>query len=150
MKSLVLVVCSLVYGLLPIAAQPSHLFFPSTAASLSQHIDIDSLTNPFLRQMSQPWTTALFPHSPCLQGDLIECVNRDLAGGGAINCGRVRVGASPELASKCVLKAFSEKKPFFVRYDQKGWNSESATGFAGTADGRVTEVEWDRGNAFPL
>jgi hypothetical protein len=50
------------------------------------------------------------------------------------------------------MKAFSQKKPFRVRYDLPGWHSEGAIDLVGTADGRVIKVEWDQsiGTWWPL
>lgn len=141
-----LLVPFLFFGSLPSYAQPTgRLLLDVNHRPDSKQLDIRSLTNPFLIPANQSAPTNPFPERKCLLGDSLECVNRDLAGSGAINCGRVRVGTSPELASNCVLKALSEKKPFFVRYERPSWGGESAIGFTGTADGRVTEVDWDKG-----
>jgi hypothetical protein len=103
----------------------------------------DRFVNPFL--VSNRPRLADFVREPeCPFVDSLECVARDLAGQGAVNCGRVRIGMDPTLAGKCALKAFSEKKPFRVRYDLPGWNSENAIGFIGVAAGRVIKVEWGK------
>jgi hypothetical protein len=61
-----------------------------------------------------------------------------LAGHGAIDCGMAEVGESPDIASDCALKAWGERKPFIVRYDVQGIDTEQALGFAGTESGNVS------------
>src|SRR5262249_25336750 len=51
------------------------------------------------------------------RGDVLNDELRNLAGGGAENCGRVPVGHDPKPWTDCGLKAFYEKRAFYVRYD---------------------------------
>ncbi|HSS98960.1 MAG TPA: hypothetical protein VLK33_18120 [Terriglobales bacterium] len=55
---------------------------------------------------------------------------QDLAGEGAINCGRVHIGQDPSLPTNCGLKAFAARKTFYVRYDIEGIDAEAAIGFS--------------------
>lgn len=66
-----------------------------------------------------------------------------LGGAGAVNCGRVPIRGDPKPATGCVLKAFSHKRPFRVRYDVQGVDSDVAFGVVGTPDGKVFELHFD-------
>ncbi|HET6842223.1 MAG TPA: carboxypeptidase-like regulatory domain-containing protein [Candidatus Angelobacter sp.] len=68
---------------------------------------------------------------------------RALAGAAAIDCGHVQVKASPASATKCAVRAFRQGKPFVVRYDIAGIDSELAGGFASNGDGDVYGVLFD-------
>lgn len=116
-------------------------FLNSTDRQEYPPLDFRSFTNPF-PAARQPSVPSLFHQRRCAFGDSLWCVSRDLAGDGAVNCGRVRFRTDPKRASSCVLKAFSEKRPFLVRYDLPGIDSEAARGLVGTADGRVIEIDW--------
>jgi hypothetical protein len=133
------------------------LFFAFTASLLAQNLnpfainaqssavlDFQDFENPFQSQY-QPPVPNLLEARRCAVGDELECTSRELAGSDAVNCGRVHSGRSPERASDCALKAFSEKKPFLVRYDGSGWDAfdgEGALEIVGAPDGRVIEIEW--------
>ena len=69
--------------------------------------------------------------------DALDRQSRQLAGPGAINCGRVQLRASAEAASKCALKAQDARKPFRVRYDLQGVDSEVAIAIIRTPKGTV-------------
>jgi hypothetical protein len=105
-------------------------------------IDISTLISPLpFRSYHLP---EFFPWFTCSFGDALECASLDSAGNGAVNCGRVRLGGNPAHATDCALKAFSKKKPFRVRYDEQGFDSEAAISFVGNTDGRVIEIDWSR------
>ncbi len=72
-----------------------------------------------------------------------------LAGTQAVNCGRVQLRDDPQRATACVLKAFSEKRAFRVRYYLQGIDSTVAVDVVGASDGKVFEIESD-GNLFCL
>jgi hypothetical protein len=66
-----------------------------------------------------------------------------IAGEGASNCGIVPVKQSPRDANRCVRKALSAKKAFYVRYDLPSMDSSVGAGLAGNTDGDVFLVEFD-------
>jgi hypothetical protein len=65
---------------------------------------------------------------------------KQLAGEGALNCGLVGILEKPDAASNCALKARESGKPFFVRYNVLGIDTEQVLGFAGTASGNISSV----------
>jgi hypothetical protein len=65
-----------------------------------------------------------------------------LAGKDAINCGRVTRGQPPDAASDCASKAFADRKPFYVSYDQNAWGRGYTVGFARDANGSLSFVEY--------
>ena len=65
---------------------------------------------------------------------------RILAGPRATDCGHVKVGQSPSLATQCVMRSFASRKPFFVRYDLAGIDSEVSGGLVGQSNGVLTIV----------
>ena len=65
---------------------------------------------------------------------------KQLAGDGAIDCGIVGIWEKPDAASNCAMKAKEAIKPFFVRYQVQGIDTEQVLGFAGTASGNVSSV----------
>lgn len=64
------------------------------------------------------------------------------AGGDALKCGRVTKDQKPDAASDCARKAFAARKPFYVSYDQKAWDSGSTVGFAADIRGNLYFVEY--------
>src|SRR5215831_143463 len=58
----------------------------------------------------------------------------------AIDC---RDSPSPEAASECVLTAFADGKPFYIRYYRQGIDSFGFRGLAGDKYGNVYEVDYD-------
>lgn len=53
------------------------------------------------------------------------------------------IRGDPEPATRCVLKAFSHKMPFRVRYDRQGIDSDVALGVVGAPDDQVFEIDFD-------
>jgi hypothetical protein len=77
------------------------------------------------------------------EADVLEKRLRLTAGGNPIDCGDVQVRQTPRSATQCARRAFSEKKPFIVRYWLQGIDSEVGVGLAGTDSGSVFAVEFD-------
>lgn len=75
-------------------------------------------------------------------GDALDLRMKKLAPS-AIDCGRVRVRANPEPATRCALAAFAAKKTFHIRYDMQGIDSDVAIGLVGTRNGSVTALLFD-------
>jgi len=69
-----------------------------------------------------------------------------LATGGkaeAIDCRSVANSGKAEAASECALRAFADRKPFYVRYYGQGIDSFGFYGFAGDANGNVYAVDYE-------
>jgi len=75
--------------------------------------------------------------------DSLNTVSLKLGSAEAVNCGRVPIRGDPKPATGCVLTAFSNKRPFRVRYDLHGVDSEIAFGVVGTPEGKVFEIDFD-------
>jgi len=65
-----------------------------------------------------------------------------LAGSDALNCGRVTLSEKPYAAFDCALRAFADKRPFHVSYDERGRGPGYSVGFAGDAAGNLYFVEY--------
>jgi hypothetical protein len=65
-----------------------------------------------------------------------------LAGGDAENCGRVTRNQKPRKASDCARRAYADRRPFFVSYDQNSVDRGSTLGFAGDRNGGLYFVEY--------
>jgi hypothetical protein len=76
-------------------------------------------------------------------GDAWDHDSRRLAGWRAVECGRVLTQTDPVPATNCALQAFWEKKPFRLRYDLQGIDSQVSAGVVGTPDGRVFFLSFD-------
>jgi hypothetical protein len=72
-----------------------------------------------------------------------DAITMDLAGTGAVNCGRVAVNGNSTATDQCVADAFSIKRAFFARYDLQGIDSLVSRLVAGTASGKVYFLLWD-------
>ncbi len=74
--------------------------------------------------------------------DLLEKRTEQLAGPGAVNCGRVPARGEPKAATDCALAADQAGKPFRVRYDLQGIDSFVSVAFVrlpyATPKGHVT------------
>lgn len=66
-----------------------------------------------------------------------------MAGRNGVNCGIVRIGEDPTTATQCALRAFSERKPFRVRYNIQGIDSDVAGGLAMTRGGKLYGLSFD-------
>ena len=75
-------------------------------------------------------------------GDAWQSQSQKLSGPYAINCGRVGVFGNPKAATECVLKAFGGGKPFRVRYDLQGIDSDVSAGLVYTPEGTLYEVDF--------
>jgi hypothetical protein len=105
-------------------------------------IDMQSLWAPFRSSPAQITPLDWFTPSKCPFSEAIDCLSRDLSGNEAIDCGRVRLLRNPKNANDCVIKAFNQRKPFRVRYDQQGFDTLAARGIVMTPDGRLIEIGW--------
>jgi len=76
-------------------------------------------------------------------GDDWERQSRKLSGPRAADCGRVGVRGSPTAATECALKAFREGKPFRVRYDLPGIDSDISAGLVYTPEGKLYRLNFD-------
>jgi hypothetical protein len=76
-------------------------------------------------------------------GDAWETEGRQLSGRLAIDCGRVTVHEHATEATECALKAFREKKPFRVRYDLRGIDSDVSAGLVYTPEGKLYGLSFD-------
>jgi len=76
-------------------------------------------------------------------GDAWERQSRKLSGDHAVDCGRVRVHRSAEAATECALKAFHAGKPFRVRYDLQGYDSDVSAGLVYTPEGKLYGLVFD-------
>jgi hypothetical protein len=75
--------------------------------------------------------------------DLMEKRSRVLSGVDGTDCGTVGIKQNPQLATQCALQAYSEGKPFRVRYDLMGIDSSVAEGIVGSPGGRVYALNFD-------
>lgn len=69
---------------------------------------------------------------------------RLLAGWGAENCGILKPGTNPNASNTCVLKAYTDQKPFFVVYDTQEKRTDSTFIDAMAADkaGNLYDLEF--------
>lgn len=72
----------------------------------------------------------------------LESQLADLAGKGALNCGRVTRNQKPIAASDCARKAFADSKPFYVSYDREDWGEGYTVSYARDAGGNLYFVEY--------
>ena len=75
--------------------------------------------------------------------DAWEKRSRQLGGPRETDCGRVRVRGDPTAASACGLNAFGQGKPFRVRYDLQGIDSNVSAGLVYTPEGRLYGLVFD-------
>jgi hypothetical protein len=76
-------------------------------------------------------------------GDAWERQSRKLGGPHAVDCGRVRIRSSPDSATQCALNAFHNGKPFRVRYDLQGIDSNVSAGLVYTPEGKMYGLTFD-------
>ena len=76
-------------------------------------------------------------------GDDLERQSRKLSGSHAIDCGRVPYRGNPTAANECAFKSFREGKPFRVRYDERGFDSDISVGLAYTPEGKLYSLSFD-------
>ena len=76
-------------------------------------------------------------------GDAMDRQSRHLMGPSGIDCGTVKVHADPKAATDCALEAQAEGKPFRVRYDVMGYDSEVAGGIVRTREGKLYALSFD-------
>jgi hypothetical protein len=76
-------------------------------------------------------------------GDGMDWRSRWLAGSHSINCGRVRIGQDPSQVTECTLEANAAGRPFRVRYDIRGIDSQVAVGLVKTPNGHLYSLSFD-------
>lgn len=76
-------------------------------------------------------------------GDAWDRKARELGGRHAVDCGRVTLHEDPINASNCAMAAFQRHRPFRVRYDLRGIDSNVSAGLVYTPRGKLYEVDWD-------
>lgn len=100
------------------------------ALSFGQRSSVPQLLSPHL---APDWAKP-----PVMNNHMME-----LAGEGALNCGRVRYDQDASLASDCALNAFKAKKRFYVRYDLPGIDSDVSVGVVGKGTNEVYTLVYD-------
>ena len=73
----------------------------------------------------------------------LDSESKRLAGPHAIDCGRVSLNGDPKAATKCALLAQKAGKPFRVRYDLHGIDSETALATVRSPEGTVCRLLYD-------
>jgi hypothetical protein len=86
----------------------------------------------FLLLTSLPKRAVLY-----LAGDSLDWHTRRLAGWHAVDCGKVMIRQNPEVATNCALKAQAEERPFRIRYQIMGYDSEVAEAVVETPAGHL-------------
>jgi autotransporter translocation and assembly factor TamB len=81
-------------------------------------------------------------HAPAAS-EVMDQRLQKLAGPTAIACGHVKVNTSSKNATACVQRAFTQNKPFYVRYDVVGIDAEIAGGLASSGSHSVYAVTFD-------
>ena len=130
-------------------ATRAQIFSPFGHAAPDQPlVDIRSLWFPFHSTSPQDHPLRhLFTPDQCLYIDTLDCVARDLSGSESVDCGRVRLSGNPKYANDCVIRAFSQRRPFRVRYDQQGIDALAARSIVMTPGSRLIEIDWS-GNTW--
>jgi hypothetical protein len=73
----------------------------------------------------------------------LDSESKRLAGAHAIDCGRVLLDGNPKAATNCALSAQKAGKPFRLRYDLQGVDSEVALAIVRTPEGTVCRLLYD-------
>jgi hypothetical protein len=75
--------------------------------------------------------------------DAMEKLGKQLAGASGFDCGRVPVNGDPKAATQCVLRLQKQGRPFRVRYDLQGIDSDVAEGLVRTPLGKIYALDFD-------
>jgi hypothetical protein len=75
--------------------------------------------------------------------DPLERESKKLAGPSAMDCGRVEISGNPKTATDCALAAQKAGKPFRIRYELQGVDSEVAVAIVRTPAGIVSTLSYD-------
>lgn len=73
----------------------------------------------------------------------LDSLLRARAGAGAVNCGRVAVGAPSMTTDQCVADQSAAGAPFFAHYDVQGIDSRVAFGVVRGPNGQTSVLLWD-------
>ena len=76
-------------------------------------------------------------------GDDLERQSRKLSGSHSTDCGRVGNRGDATTANECALRAFRTGKPFRVRYDLHGFDSDASVGLVYTPEGKLYSLSFD-------
>jgi hypothetical protein len=102
---------------------------------------------PLLLLMASGCSYILLPDPPnrrrALKSDAMEEGSRKLVGTNAVDCGRVTLGKDPKTATDCALNAFRTNRPFRVRYDLRGIDSDVSAGLLRADDGKLYAMSFD-------
>ncbi len=78
-----------------------------------------------------------------LDSDDFDQKIHSLASQDAIDCGRVAVGEDRETVDNCVIDSFTERQPFYARYDFQGIDSQVAFAIIFHSDGHTDFLQFD-------
>lgn len=73
----------------------------------------------------------------------LDTLLRARARAGAVDCGRVAVGASSTTVDQCVADQSAAGAPFFAHYDAQGIDSQVAYGVVRDPNGQTSVLLWD-------
>ncbi len=73
----------------------------------------------------------------------LDSTLRRRAGGGAVDCGHVAVGAPTTATDQCIADQTARGGPFFARYDLQGIDSRVSVGVVRDPGGRSALMLWD-------
>ena len=91
----------------------------------------------------EPGPDENWPHAERAQHENLDAKLRSLAGRDAIFCGHALLGLDFKAANDCALKAFSNKKAFYVAYDEPPFDSLTSYGLVSDSTGRMHFVQFD-------
>ena len=75
--------------------------------------------------------------------DLLDRRSKEFAGSSAVNCGAAQIGANPKSMTDCALAAQQAGRPFRVRYNIQGIDSQVAIAIVRTPLGKVIALSYD-------
>lgn len=84
-----------------------------------------------------------WPHAEKAQHVDLDAKLRSLAGKDAVFCGHAAVRDDFKGPNDCALKAFRDKKAFYVAYDTTGFDSVTSYGLARNSTGKMYFVDFD-------
>ena len=125
------------------SSQAQRLSLPLPAQSDKPHVEVSALLNAWVARsyMLEPLTDPTW--KACVLDDKLDCAVRELAGSGALNCGRVPLGKETSRANQCALDAFKKGTPFWIRYDIQPWDNldpPAAVALLLTPDRELVEI----------
>ncbi len=73
----------------------------------------------------------------------LDALLRQRAGAGAVNCGRVAVGAPTAAVDQCIADQLAQGHAFYARYDVQGIDSRASLGASRDAGGHASVLMSD-------